>query len=296
MKVLNFGSLNIDYTYRVDHFVRKGETLSSESLQVFSGGKGLNQSIALAKAGVRTCHAGAIGSDGLFLLEQLQAVGVDTSWVAVLDTVRTGNAVIQNDKEGDNCIILYGGANQAITKSQVDQVLSDFGQGDYLLLQNEINELQYIVSQAHGKGMKIVLNPSPMNDKVSDLPLELIDYLLLNEVEAGQILNRDLDPDINGTDIAKELRERFPKTAIVLTLGGDGSVYADVSQLFTQPVYPVRAVDTTAAGDTFSGYFLAGILSGRSEKDAMDLASKAAAIAVTRPGAAPSIPTLAEVK
>ena len=296
MRVLCFGSLNIDYTYRVDHFVRKGETLLSESLQVFSGGKGLNQSIALAKAGVPTCHAGAIGPDGLFLLEQLQAAGVDTGWIAVLDTVRTGNAVIQNDKEGDNCIILYGGANQAITKSQVDQVLSDFGPGDYLLLQNEINELPYIVAQAHEKGMKIVLNPSPMNDKARALPLELVDYLLLNEVEAGQILERDLGADINGTDIARELRERFPKTAIVLTLGGDGSVYADAGQLFAQPVYPVRAVDTTAAGDTFSGYFLAGILSGRREKEAMDLAAKAAAIAVTRRGAAPSIPTLAEVE
>jgi len=126
--------------------------------------------------------------------------------------------------------------------------------------------------------------------------LELVDYLLLNEVEAGQILERDLGADINGTDIAKELRERFPKTAIVLTLGGDGSVYADAGQLFAQPVYPVRAVDTTAAGDTFSGYFLAGILSGRREKEAMDLAAKAAAIAVTRRGAAPSIPTMAEVE
>lgn len=295
MRVLCFGSLNIDYTYRVDHFVRKGETLSSESLQVFSGGKGLNQSIALAKAGVCTCHAGAIGADGLFLLEQLQSAGVDTGWVAVLDTVRTGNAVIQNDKEGDNCIILYGGANQAITKSQVDQVLADFGVGDYLLLQNEINELPYIIAQAHKKEMKIVLNPSPMNDKVRELPLELIDYLLLNEVEASQILNRDLSADIYGPDIAKELREKFPGMVIVLTLGSDGSVYADDNQLFTQPAYPVRAVDTTAAGDTFSGYFLAGILSGRSEKEAMDLAAKAAAIAVTRQGAASSIPTLAEV-
>lgn len=153
MKVLSFGSLNIDYTYRVDHFVRKGETLSSESLQVFSGGKGLNQSIAMAKAGAEVYHAGAIGEDGRFLLEVMEDAGVDTSCVKILNDVRTGNAIIQNDKEGDNCILLYGGANQAITKVQIDAVLSRFDSGDYLVLQNEINELPYLMNKAHEKGM-----------------------------------------------------------------------------------------------------------------------------------------------
>ena len=124
MKVLSFGSLNIDYTYKVDHFVQKGETLSSESLQVFSGGKGLNQSVALAKAGVETYHAGAIGEDGKFLLEVLKEAGANTDMVAVRTDVRTGNAIIQNDKEGDNCILLYGGANQAITDEQIDETVA----------------------------------------------------------------------------------------------------------------------------------------------------------------------------
>ena len=164
MKVLCFGSLNIDYTYKVDHFVKKGETLSSGSLQVFSGGKGLNQSIALARAGAETYHAGSIGEDGRFLLEQLQDAGVDTRYVTVLETVRTGNAIIQNDKEGDNCILLYGGANQAVTTNQADAVLEHFRKGDFLVLQNEINELAYIMERAHERGMKIVLNPSPMDE------------------------------------------------------------------------------------------------------------------------------------
>ena len=163
MKVLCFGSLNIDYTYKVDHFVGKGETLSSESLQVFSGGKGLNQSIALAKAGARVYHAGAVGEDGRFLLEELEKAGVDVSCVAVRADVRTGNAIIQNDREGDNCILLYGGANQAVKKEQVDEVLTHFDVGDFLVLQNEISELPYIMEQAHEKGMKIILNPSPMD-------------------------------------------------------------------------------------------------------------------------------------
>lgn len=296
MKVLCFGSLNIDYTYKVDHFVKKGETLSSESLRVFSGGKGLNQSIALAKAGVETYHAGAIGEDGRFLLKQLQDAGVNTDCVAVLDEVRTGNAIIQNDREGDNCILLYGGANQAITKEQVDKVLERFGSGDFLVLQNEINELTYIVEQAHKKGLKIVLNPSPMNDKIRKLPLEYVDYFLLNEIEAGQILGQDTANGFEGEKLARALLQKFPASAIVLTMGGDGSIYMDAKETVLQSVYKVKAVDTTAAGDTFTGFFIGGILRGLTVRDAMDLASRASAIAVTRQGAAPSIPVLEEAE
>lgn len=296
MKVLCFGSLNIDYTYKVDHFVKKGETLSSDSLQVFSGGKGLNQSIALAKAGVDTYHAGAIGEDGRFLLKQLEDAGVNTDCVAKLDEVRTGNAIIQNDREGDNCILLYGGANQAITKEQVDKVLARFESGDFIVLQNEINELAYIVEQAHERGLKIVLNPSPMNDKIRALPLEYVDYFLLNEIEAGQILGQDTKDGFEGEKLASALLQKFPSSAIVLTMGGDGSIYMDAKETVLQPVYKVKAVDTTAAGDTFTGFFIGGILRGLAVREAMDMASRAAAIAVTRQGAAPSIPVLQEVE
>lgn len=296
MKVLCFGSLNIDYTYKVDHFVRKGETLSSDSLQVFSGGKGLNQSIALAKAGVDTYHAGAVGEDGRFLLKQLEDAGVNTECVAVLDEVRTGNAIIQNDREGDNCILLYGGANQAITKEQVDKVLEQFESGDFIVLQNEINELSYIVEKAHERKLKIVLNPSPMNDKIRALPLEYVDYFLLNEIEAGQILGQDTKDGFEGEKLAEALLQKFPSSAIVLTMGGDGSIYMDAKETVLQPVYKVKAVDTTAAGDTFSGFFIGGMLRGLAVREAMDMASKAAAIAVTRQGAAPSIPVLQEVE
>lgn len=295
MKVLCFGSLNIDYTYKVDHFVEKGETLSSDSLQVFSGGKGLNQSIALARAGAETYHAGAVGEDGKFLLEIMEEAGVHTDYVAVLPDVRSGNAIIQNDRSGDNCILLYGGANQAITTSQVDGVLSRFESGDFLVLQNEINELAYIMEEAHRKGLKIVLNPSPMNEKVLSLPLEYVDYFLLNEVEAGQILDRDTKNGFDGEALAAELLKKFPSAAVVLTMGSAGSVYMDQKEKIHQQVYKVEAVDTTAAGDTFTGFFIGGILSGMAVKDAMEQASKAAAIAVTRQGAAPSIPTLSEV-
>lgn len=292
MKILCFGSLNIDYVYKVDHFVQKGETLSSDSLQVFSGGKGLNQSIALARSGVEAYHAGSIGEDGKFLLTQLQEAGVNTDYVNVLKTVRTGNAIIQNNKDGDNCILLYGGANQAITTEQVDVVLEHFQCGDFVVLQNEINEVPYIIEQAHNRKMKIVLNPSPMDEKIKKMPLKYVDYFLLNEIEAGQILETD---GLDGEAMAKALHEKFPKSAIVLTMGEKGSIYLDGNETVLQSVYKVQTVDTTAAGDTFTGFFIGGILKGLTVKETMDLASKAAGIAVTRMGAAPSIPDIQEV-
>ena len=295
MKVLSFGSLNIDYTYRVDHFVQKGETVASDSLQVFSGGKGLNQSIALAKAGAEVYHAGAIGEDGKFLLAVMEEAGVDTSCVKILDDVRTGNAIIQNDKEGDNCILLYGGANQAITKAQIDAVLFRFDAGDCLVRQNEINELPYLMNKAHEKGMKIVLNPSPMNEKIFAMPLHLVDYFILNEVEAEQILQWKTNSEEDMDMLAAALAAKFPNATVVLTIGSAGSIFANGDKQFRQSSFRVKAVDTTAAGDTFSGFFIAGILNGLSEEAAMERASKAAAIAVTRAGAAPSIPAQDEV-
>lgn len=294
MKVLCFGSLNIDYVYSVDHFVSKGETLSSTGLEVFTGGKGLNQSIALAKAGTDVYHAGAIGPDGIFLLDAMKEAGVNTDHVAVLANDRTGNAIIQRDKDGDNCILLYGGTNQMITKEQVDNVLSNFSSGDYLILQNEINQLSYIIEQAHAKGMVIVLNPSPMNEKILALPLEYIDIFMLNEVEAGQILN--CGKEILHTKLAENLLKKFPGATVVLTLGGDGSICIDKDSSFTQAAFKVSVVDTTAAGDTFTGFFIGGLLSGKAKQEAMREASAAAAIACSRPGAAPSIPTPGEVK
>ena len=296
MKILSFGSLNIDYVYSVPHFVKKGETLSAKELNVYTGGKGLNQSIALARAGVETYQAGAIGTDGMFLLEQLKEAGVKTDLVKILDDVRTGNAIIQNDDEGDNCIVLFGGANQAITKEQVDEVFKDFTNEDYLLIQNEINELSYIVEKAKEEGMKIILNPSPMNEKIMKLPLDQIDYFILNEIEAMQIIKMDKPEEIDGKYIASLLHERFKDATIVLTLGSEGSVCISDDEYVEQSIYKVKAIDTTAAGDTYTGYFIAGILNGKTIKESMDIASKASAIAVTRQGAAPSIPVLEEVE
>lgn len=245
---------------------------------------------------METYQAGAIGSDGMFLVDKLKEAGVNTDFVKVLQDVRTGNAIIQNDQEGDNCILLYGGANQSITKEQIDGVFQNFTREDYLLIQNEINNLPYIVEKAKQTGMKIILNPSPMNEKIKELPLEQIDYFLLNEVEAMQILEMEEPEKINGKYISGLLHEKFPDATIVLTLGSEGSVCISEDEYVEQLIYKVKTVDTTAAGDTYTGFFIAGILRGKTIKEAMDTASKASAIAVSRPGAAPSIPVLAEVE
>lgn len=291
MKILNFGSLNIDYVYSLSHFVQKGETITSDMLNVFAGGKGLNQSLALSRAGGNVYHAGAIGADGLFLEEILNEAGVDTRFLMKCENIRTGNAIIQKDREGDNCIILYGGANQAITKEMADEVLSAFGKGDWLFLQNEISEIPYMVEKAHERGMRVVLNPSPMNEKILGINLNYIDCFILNEVEAHALVREDVDKDA----LLNQLKERFPHAEIVLTLGEKGSVYAGAEGIAEQKAYQVAVVDTTAAGDTFLGYYMAGRLQGESVKEALDMAARASAIAVSKKGAAPSIPKRDEV-
>ena len=166
MKVLNFGSLNLDYVYDVDHFVREGETISSADMNVFCGGKGLNQSVALAKAGVKAYHAGAVGSaDGAMLLEALSNVGADISYIKRYD-MSSGHAIIQKNRAGNNCILLYGGANQNIDIDFIKEVLKDFDKGDILLLQNEVSNLSFIIDEGYKRGMSIVLNPSPINEKI----------------------------------------------------------------------------------------------------------------------------------
>ena len=291
MKVLNYGSLNIDYVYDVDHFVQGGETMASLDMNVFSGGKGLNQSVALGKSGVETYHAGAVGAqDGEFLLDQLKAAGVSTEYVQHTEGA-TGHAIIQKDRSGQNCILLYGGANQKIRREDVDKTLEIFEAGDYLVLQNEISENKYIMEKAHEKGMKIALNPSPMNEKILELPLEYVDMFLLNEVEAAQICGHEG----NEQDLLKEITARFPKAVIILTLGGNGSMYHDEKETFTQPIVPTKVEDTTAAGDTFTGYLIGSLVRGYDAKTSMAYAAKAASIAVSRKGAAPSIPSAEEV-
>lgn len=287
MKVLNFGSLNLDYVYDVDHFVREGETISSADMNVFCGGKGLNQSVALAKAGVKVYHAGAVGSaDGAMLLEALSNVGADISYIKRYD-MSSGHAIIQKNRAGNNCILLYGGANQNIGVDFIKEVLKDFDKGDILLLQNEVSNLSFIIDEGYKRGMSIVLNPSPINEKIFECDLEKVEYLILNEIEAADILGAS---DTGEDELIEKLTKRFPGMKIVLTLGEKGSVYVDKTQKIRQEIYKADVVDTTVAGDTFTGYFIAGIVAGIDVAASLKQAARAASITVSRKGASPSIP------
>lgn len=289
MKVLNLGSMNLDYVYHVDHIVQPGETEASHEMRVFLGGKGMNQSVALAKAGVEVYQGGMIGEDGQPFLDACQEFGIHPDYIRQV-AGRSGHAIIQIDRHAQNSILLYGGANQMLTEAYVDAVLADFGEADILLVQNEVNLLPYIVDKAFDRGMKIALNPSPFNERLEGVDMRKISLFLLNEVEGAQITGCTA-PD----EILAALLERYPCAKIILTLGEDGAVYADGSRRYFQPVFPVTAVDTTAAGDTFTGYFLAGLLENMDIPSILRMSAKASSITVSRKGAVPAIPFRSEL-
>ncbi len=290
MKVLNFGSLNIDQVYGVDHIVREGETIDSYDYRQFCGGKGLNQSVALAQAGAEVYHAGKIGRDGIFLIERLKKASADTSLIEISDSEPTGQAIIQVDLSGQNSIILLGGANQSIAEEQVEKTIGHFSSGDCILLQNEVSSIPVMMRNAKKRGMTIFFNPAPMNNRVLSYPLDLVDYFIINEVE-GSELTKENEPN----KIIQAMRREYPNALIILTLGEQGSIYDDRHITTCIPAVPIVPVDTTAAGDTFIGYLITGIIKGDTFKKSMETASKAASICVTRKGAADSIPERTEV-
>ncbi len=289
MKILNFGSLNIDYVYNVDHIVMPGETIGSYTMNVYPGGKGLNQTLAIARAGADVYHAGMVGQDGRMLTDLLQNDHVHCDFIRTVSH-RTGSAFIQVDKNGQNSIVLNGGANNQNTLTFIESVLNCFDEGDWVLLQNEINLVDEIIQRAYDKKMRIAFNPSPINDALLDYALDKISLFIMNEHEGEQITGE------KETDtILAAMHERYPKSRVVLTLGKSGAVYRDNDNIYKHEAFSVEAVDTTAAGDTFTGYFLAAMTRNEDVPSALHIASKAAALAVTKKGAASSIPYLKEV-
>ena len=290
MQVFNIGSINVDHVYTVDHFVRPGETLASIKYDVFAGGKGFNQSIALARAGAVTRHAGKVGKDATWLLDRLQREGVDVTSVEVTSTP-TGHAMIQVVPSGENAIVLHGGANRTVLEADVDRALLPCLPGDYLLLQNEVSSVAAALGKGREHALRVVFNPAPMDPTVCDYPLDCVDLFILNETEAeGLTGKRTLE------EVRMAMCRRFPRAATVLTLGSRGAAYFDSETLQRQPALAVNAVDTTAAGDTFIGYFLAEIMRSADPARALALGCRAGAICVTRAGAAESIPFRQEVK
>ena len=290
MKVLNFGSLNLDYTYQVAHIVRAGETILAKEVNMNLGGKGFNQSVALSRAGLVCFHAGLVGEEGLEFYDACETFGIKTDYIKTV-TGRCGHTVIQVDENGQNSIVLFGGANQKNSKECVDEVLKNFDTGDVIILQNEINELPYIIDQAFAKGMTIVLNPSPYDERLEECDLGKVSVFVLNETE-GQQMTGMTTP----TTIISAMAASYSNAKIVLTLGEGGSIYHHGDEELYQPAFKVDAVDTTAAGDTFTGYFVAGLIKKLPMREVLINASKAAALAVTKQGAASSIPFMSEVE
>ena len=291
MKILNFGSINIDYIYKVDHFVLPGETISSDELSITTGGKGLNQSIAISRAGAEVFHAGMVGVNDLEILKDfLNENSIYNDYIEAGES-GSGHAIIQLDKNGQNSIILYGGANKNIENSFVDRVLDDFDKGDILVLQNEISVVPYIIESASKKGMRIFFNPSPANERLKEYPIHLINTLILNEIEGEQLTDK-----CKIEEMLNALIHKYPDMEIVLTLGKRGVIYSGKGIGEYHGVYETDVVDTTAAGDTFTGYFIAAQSRGEDIKKSLELASAAASIAVSKLGAACSIPLLKEVE
>jgi len=290
MRILNFGSLNIDYVHRVEHIARPGETVAGRSLDVFAGGKGANQSVALARAGVQVNHAGRIGEEGRWLIDKLNEAGVDVSLIEVDPQVKTGHAVIQIDDAGENAILLHGGANQTITQEQIDRTLSGFGTGDVLLMQNEVNDGAYLIDAADGRGLSVCLNPAPMSDDVRGWPLNRVSLLIVNQTE-GEALCGEADP----WQMLPKLAEMIGGEVIV-TLGSEGVVYYNGDEAIHQPAVPAQVIDTTAAGDTFIGYYLACRAQGNPVELSLKSAAAAASVCVARLGAMDSIPGKADIQ
>lgn len=290
MRILNFGSMNIDTVFSVSHAASAGESLAVPDPEIHAGGKGLNQTIAAARAEAEIFHAGRVGADGDFLLELLTRNGVDISCVTKDAASPSGGAIIQVEPGGRNTMLIYGGANKRIDEAQVDAVFRHFGRDDMLMLQNETNLALTILCCASEKGMRILYNPSPVTSEIFSMPYERVDLLIVNEDEAAALAGGAYPPE----EMLGRLHQICPNT-VILTMGQQGSYTILDGSVFHQKIFPVNAVDSTGAGDTYTGYIAACLAHGDGLRAAMRTASAASALAVTRLGAASSIPAMHEV-
>lgn len=290
MRVLNFGSLNLDRTYDVAQFVQAKQTISALGFHTFLGGKGFNQSLALSRSGAVVSHIGVVGSDGQIFYDELQASGVDVQFLRRSKTA-TGHAIIQVNAAGENCILIAAGANGELCHEDIDAVFMTIHEPCIVLVQNETTSVDYIIQSAHEKHCFIVFNPSPFDDSIQMYPLSLIDLFIVNEVEGAQLCHC-----LEQADILEQMGQMYPAAEVVLTLSGEGAYYQGNNQIHFQPAIKVPVVDTTGAGDTFCGYFITSYLCEQQTVEAaLKIAASASALAIGIKGAANSIPLKSEV-
>lgn len=286
MTIYNLGSINIDMVYQVPHLPAPGETLAAKVYSQGLGGKGANMSVAAARAAARVRHIGAVGIDGRWTVERLLEYGVDTTHIAELSEA-TGHAIINVDDAGENAIVLWAGANAQIGVDQIGRALAEADTGDTLMIQNETSGQLYTAKMAKNLGLTVVYAAAPFDANAVMSLLSYIDLLVLNEVEAQQ-----LEAAIGKSP------EQLQIDNVVVTLGGDGCRwYANSANLVTDfPAIKVDPIDTTGAGDTFTGYVVAGLDRGMPMEQAIKLATQAGALMVTRLGTADVIPDLKEIQ
>ena len=284
MAIWNLGSINADLVYTVPHIPAQGETLSSTNRATYMGGKGANMSVAIARAGSRVNHIGALGPDGGWAVQRLLEYGVDTRHIAQVETA-TGHAIIMVDEHGENAILLHSGSNGEIPQATLQTALAEAQTGDWFVAQNETNLQRTGASLAKKMGLKVAYAAAPFSADRVQAVLEYLDFLIMNEVEAAQL-----------TEATGKTPDALGIRDVVVTLGGDGADWfgPDGKQHFD--AIPVTPIDTTGAGDTFTGYLLAGLDQGMPMAQAINLATKAGALMVTRQGTADVIPDLSEVR
>lgn len=283
-KLVNLGSLCVDNVYHVQNIARAGETVTSLGHEIHPGGKGLNQSLAAARAGAEVVHVGCVGADGGSLVDVLSGSGVDVSYIRTLESP-SGAAVIQVDPQGQNAIFITGGANRLVSPDQVDTAIGLLESDDWLLLQNEINDLNYVLEAAEAHGANTAFNVAPADGRESEYSYSAVSMLILNEIEASALAETD-----DHMEAFTLLRSTYPTTQIILTLGRDGLIYGLGNKTLEMPAFGVDVIDETAAGDAFIGFYMAAILRSESTYNSLREASVAGALAVTRTGAATSIP------
>ena len=286
MKILNFGSINKDFVYTVEDFVKSGETIKTIEFKDFLGGKGLNQSVAVAKSGNKIFHAGCINKNDIQIKNYLENWGVDTKNI-FYDDEPTGHAIIQVNQKGENSILVHGGANRKINSKHIEKTISEFNSGDFLLIQNEINKIPEIIERAYFQKMKIIFNPAPFTKEVLDYPLEKVDTIIYNETEGKGLSGYEKIHEIKSS-----LLEKYPKLKQILTLGNQGAIYFDKKTEIPVNAIKAKTVDTTGAGDTFIGYYLSSLSKKMKIKDCLLRASKAAGITTEKLGGAISIPSI----
>lgn len=291
--VVVVGSLNMDLIVRAPRLPVGGETLAGHGFFTAAGGKGANQAVAAARLGARVAMLGCVGDDayGSELRDGLLVEGIDCSAVEVAAGVPTGIASILVDDAGQNAIVIVAGGNGEMSPARVERHEALLANAEVVIAQLEVPAatVEATLSRAHALGRTVILNPAPA---VGPLPAHwygLVDYLIPNESEAALLTGLPVDSPETALRAAQRLLEAGARR-VLITLGQQGVLYADATRHLHVPVAPVVAVDTTAAGDTFVGGFAAGLADGMRLEAAIALGQQAAALAVTRPGAQPSIP------